>query len=139
MPHFDGMADVGDGVVPVIDLRKQVAASLGVLSATEKDQPPCILTLLEGAMAGILVDQALSIRNVPADRFEAVKDGTKLQISHVVPLNGRMLSVLTIDRLLPAARSQQPTNRILEGAGSFLFYGFKPKSTLKSDKADDMY
>ena len=23
--HFDGMADVGDGVIPVIDLRKQVA------------------------------------------------------------------------------------------------------------------
>lgn len=101
--HFDGMADVGDGVVPVIDLRKQVATSQGVLSTGEKDHPPCILTLLEGAMAGILVDQVLSIRNVPADRFEAVKDGTKLPISHVVPLDGRMVSVLTIDRLLPAA------------------------------------
>lgn len=101
--HFDGMADVGDGIIPVIDLRKQVASSEGIHSASVKDQPPCILTLLEGAMAGILVDQVLSIRNVPADRFEPVKDGTKLPISHVVPLDGRMVSVLTIDRLLPAA------------------------------------
>jgi len=96
--HFDGIADVGDGVIPVIDLRKQVASA-----GTPATNPPCILTMLEGAMAGILVDQVLSIRDVSADRFEAVKDGSKLPISHIVPLEGRMVSVLTIDRLLPAA------------------------------------
>jgi chemotaxis signal transduction protein len=96
--HFDGMADVGDGVIPVIDLRRQVQGT-----AENTNHPPCILTMLEGAMAGILVDQVLSIRDVPADRFEPVKDGSKLPISHVVPLEGRVVSVLTIDRLLPAA------------------------------------
>jgi purine-binding chemotaxis protein CheW len=101
--HFDGMADVGDGVVPVIDLRKQMGHRPPTSSGEASDQPPCILTLLEGAMAGILVDQVLSIRDIPADRFEPVKDGTKLPVSHVVPLDGRMVSVLTIDRLLPAA------------------------------------
>jgi chemotaxis signal transduction protein len=54
-------------------------------------------------MAGILVDQVLSISEVPAERFESVKDGSKLPISHVVPLEGRLISVLTIDRILPAA------------------------------------
>jgi chemotaxis signal transduction protein len=98
--HFDGMADVGDGVIPVIDLRKQVAR----LEPPVTDaQPPCLLTVLEGAMAGILVDQVLSISEVPADRFEPIKDGSKLPISHVVPLEGRLISVLTIDRILPAA------------------------------------
>ena len=97
--HFDGMADVGDGVIPVIDLRKQVQGG----EEERSSQPPCILAMLEGSMAGILVDQVLSIRDVPADRFEPVKDGSKLPISHVVPLDGRMVSVLTIDRLLPAA------------------------------------
>lgn len=96
--HFDGLADVGDGVIPIIDLRKQVPSE-GEGSQT----PPCILTLLEGAVAGILVDQVLSIRDISADRFEPVKDGSKLPISHVVPIDGRMVSVLTIDRLLPAA------------------------------------
>jgi hypothetical protein len=81
-------------------LRKQVAR----LEPPAADaQPPCLLTVLEGAMAGILVDQVLSISEVPADRFEPVKDGSKLPISHVVPLEGRLISVLTIDRILPAA------------------------------------
>ncbi len=97
---FDGMADVGDGVVPVIDLRKQVAGSNGVV---HDSQPPCILLKLEGAVAGLLVDQVLSVRDVPTDRFEPVKDAAKLPVSHVVPLDGRMVAVLTIDRLLPAA------------------------------------
>jgi chemotaxis signal transduction protein len=98
--HFDGMADVGDGVIPVIDLRKQVAR---LEPPSPEAQPPCLLTMLEGAMAGILVDQVLSISEVPAERFESVKDGSKLPISHVVPLEGRLISVLTIDRILPAA------------------------------------
>jgi purine-binding chemotaxis protein CheW len=98
--HFDGMADVGDGVIPVIDLRKQVAR---VAPPDEEAQPPCLLTMLEGAMAGILVDQVLSISAVTADRFEPVKDGSKLPISHVVAMDGRLISVLTIDRILPAA------------------------------------
>ncbi|MEI6872998.1 MAG: chemotaxis protein CheW, partial [Verrucomicrobiota bacterium] len=97
---FDGMADVGDGVVPVIDLRKQVAGSACIV---HDNQPPCILLKLEGAVAGLLVDQVLSVRDVPMDRFEPVKDAAKLPISHVVPLDGRMVAVLTIDRLLPAA------------------------------------
>jgi chemotaxis signal transduction protein len=98
--HFDGMADVGDGVVPVIDLRTQVARTA---PPSPDAQPPCLLTMLEGAMAGILVDQVLSISEVAADRFEPVKDGSKLPISHVVPLDGKLISVLTIDRILPAA------------------------------------
>jgi chemotaxis signal transduction protein len=98
--HFDGVADVGDGVVPVIDLRRQVPR----MEPPPADaQPPCLLTMLEGAIAGILVDQVLRISEVAADRFEPVKDGSKLPISHVVPLDGRLISVLTIDRLLPAA------------------------------------
>ena len=84
----------------MIDLRKQVERTEGEHPGAH---PPCILTVLEGAMAGILVDQVLSIRSVPADKFEPVKDGAKLPISHVVPLDGHMISVLTIDRLLPAA------------------------------------
>ncbi|NBV86616.1 MAG: hypothetical protein EBS01_10230 [Verrucomicrobia bacterium] len=98
--HFDGMADVGDGIVPVIDLRKQVARREKPAPETH---PPCLLTRLEGATVGILVDQVMSISEVPAERFEPVKDGSKLPISHVVPLEGRLISVLTIDRILPAA------------------------------------
>ncbi len=102
--HFDGMADVGDTVVPVIDLRlplrQQQAAALMAVDTTEK--PPCIMTTLEGALIGILVDQVLSILDIPPDRFEVVKDAARLPISHVVAFEERMISVLALDRLLPS-------------------------------------
>jgi chemotaxis signal transduction protein len=96
---FDGMADVGDGVVPVIDLRKQLERAP---QAALESLPPCILVNLDGAIAGLLVDQILNISDVPTEHFEPVKDAAKLPISQVVALNGRMVAVLTIDRLLPA-------------------------------------
>ena len=98
--YFDGMADVGDAVVPVIDLRRQQGAELQRFDTSET--PPCILTVLEGAMTGILVDQVLSIVDVPPEHFEAVRDATRLPISHVLTHEGRLISLLTIDRLLPS-------------------------------------
>jgi chemotaxis signal transduction protein len=97
--YFDGMADVGDAIVPVIDLRRQVGAALQPFDTTER--PPCILTILEGAMMGVLVDQVLSIIDVSRDRLEPVHEASRLPISHVVSFEGRMIALLTIDRLLP--------------------------------------
>jgi chemotaxis signal transduction protein len=97
--YFDGMADVGDAVVPVIDLRRQQGTELRPFDVSER--PPCILTMLEGAMTGILVDQVLSIVDVPPTRFEPVAEAAGLPISHVVNLEGKLLAVLTIERLLP--------------------------------------
>jgi chemotaxis signal transduction protein len=66
------------------------------------ERPPCILTWLEGAVAGILVDQVLTIQNIPMECFEPVSDSSKVPISHVVSFENPLISVLTIDRLLPA-------------------------------------
>jgi chemotaxis signal transduction protein len=97
--YFDGLADVGDAIVPVIDLRRQQGAALAPFDMSER--PPCILTLLEGAMTGILVDQVLSIVDIPSDRFEPVRDAARLPISHVVTYEHQLIALLTIDRLLP--------------------------------------
>jgi purine-binding chemotaxis protein CheW len=97
--YFDGMADVGDAVVPVIDLRRQQGAGLAPFDASER--PPCILTVLEGSMTGILVDQVLSIVDVPPERFEPVREASRLPISHVITFEGQLIALLTIDRLLP--------------------------------------
>lgn len=103
--HFDGMADVGDGVVPVIDLRKQVASRREGYDQSDDiaGTPPCLLTVLEGAMTGILVDQVLNIRALPADRFQPVADASKIPVSHVVHSDGQLIGILKIDRLFPAA------------------------------------
>lgn len=97
--YFDGMADVGDAIIPVIDLRRQQGAALRPFDTT--DRPPCILTLLEGAVTGILVDQVLSIIDILPERFEPVREASRLPISHVVAHEGQLIALLTIDRLLP--------------------------------------
>lgn len=101
LAYFDGMADVGDAIVPVIDLRRQQGESLQPFDTSTR--PPCILTVLEGAMTGLLVDQVLSIFDVAPERFESVRGAAKLPISHVVSHEGQLVAVLTLDRLLPAA------------------------------------
>ena len=99
--YFDGLADVGDAVIPVIDLRRQQGAALQPFDTIAT--PPCILAVLEGSTTGILVDQVLSIIDVPAERFEPVAKAARLPISHVLNVEGRLMSLLTIDRLLPRA------------------------------------
>jgi chemotaxis signal transduction protein len=93
------MADVGDAIVPVIDLRRQQGSALQPFDTSER--PPCVLTVLEGAMTGILVDQVLSIVDVPPERFEPVIEASRLPISHVLTFENQLISLLTIDRLLP--------------------------------------
>jgi chemotaxis signal transduction protein len=93
------MADVGDAIVPVVDLRRMHGPELQPFDVTSR--PPCILTVLEGAMMGILVDQVLRIVDVPPDRLEPVREASRLPISHVVNVDGRLIALLTIDRLLP--------------------------------------
>jgi chemotaxis signal transduction protein len=110
--YFDGMADVGDAIVPVIDLRRQQGAELRPFDTSER--PPCILTMLEGAMTGILVDQVLSIVDIPPSRFEPVREASRLPISHVVTLEGQLIAVLTIDRLLPSTTKTPAPSAELE-------------------------
>jgi chemotaxis signal transduction protein len=112
--YFDGMADVGDAIVPVIDLRRQQGTGLQPFDASER--PPCILTVLEGAMTGILVDQVLSIIDIPPERFEPVRDASRLPISHVVTFENQLIALLTIDRLLPRSAPTSERNGGRNGA-----------------------
>ncbi|MBK5255742.1 MAG: chemotaxis protein CheW [Vicinamibacteria bacterium] len=96
---FDALADVGDAVVPVIDLRRQIAPS--PTQPREDDQPPCVLTTIEGAISGLLVDQVLSIEDVTLERYETIEEAPVLPASHRAYVHGRSIPVLTLDRLLP--------------------------------------
>jgi chemotaxis signal transduction protein len=90
---FDGLADIGDRVVPVKDLRRVFASPL-------VDQPPCVLLQLEGALAGIAVDQVLRIEDVAESDVEPVIDAPQLPVHEVAHVRGRLMAVLTLDRLL---------------------------------------
>jgi purine-binding chemotaxis protein CheW len=96
---FDAVADVGDCVAPVIDLRRILA---GDGEAAANDLPaPCLLAVIGGGIAGIIVDQILHFENVPEGQVEPAVNAASLPVTHVLRLNGQLMSVLSLDRLLP--------------------------------------
>ena len=96
---FDAVADVGDGVVPVIDLRRILAAD-GEPPADDLPSP-CVLAVIGGGMAGIIVDQILQVENIPDGQVEPADESPLLPVSHLLRLNGQPISALSLDRLLP--------------------------------------
>jgi chemotaxis signal transduction protein len=92
---FHAMTDVGDAAVPVLDLRRHIA------DAGSAPTPPCTLVQIEGALAGLAVDQVLRIEDIPDSDVEDVATHPLLPISHVARSGDNLLSVLVIDRVLP--------------------------------------
>jgi chemotaxis signal transduction protein len=108
---FDGLADVGDLVVPVIDLRRVLSdgAPSRPTSASAPNTghppgppplPPCLLAMIEGSVAGIVVDQVLRIETVAEDQLSPAENALNLPISETLNLQGRLMSVISLDRLL---------------------------------------
>jgi chemotaxis signal transduction protein len=96
---FDGLADVGDAIVPVIDLRRVLAEETD--STASDAAPPCLLAMIEGGVAGIIVNQVLRIETVPESQISPAEDTPNLPVSHVLHLQDRLMCVVSLDRLLP--------------------------------------
>jgi purine-binding chemotaxis protein CheW len=92
---FHAMTDVGDATVPVLDLRRDITDAGSALT------PPCTLVQIEGALAGLAVDQVLRIEDIPDADVQDVATHPLLPISHVARSGSDLLSVLVIDRVLP--------------------------------------
>jgi chemotaxis signal transduction protein len=92
---FHGMADVGDTMVPVLDLRRAIE------HAGSDPNPPCTLVQIEGALAGLVVDQVLRIEDIPDNDVEDITMNPRLPVSHVARSGDQLLSVLVLDRVLP--------------------------------------
>jgi purine-binding chemotaxis protein CheW len=96
---FDGLADVGDAIVPVIDLRRILAADSDAPGSDAP--PPCLLAMIEGGVAGIIVNQVLRIETVPESQISPAEDTPNLPVTHVLHMQDRLMSVVSLDRLLP--------------------------------------
>jgi chemotaxis signal transduction protein len=99
---FDGLADIGDRVVPVKDLRE-------VFTSTRDQQPPCVLLQLEGALAGIAVDQVLRLEDVAESDVEPVSDAPQFPVHEVAHVRDHPMAVLTIGRLLSPMSDADPS------------------------------
>jgi len=96
---FHGLADVGDNVVPVIDLR-QILSGGGEPILLEPN-PPCLLAMVEGGTAGVIVHQVLPIETVPESHISPAEDAHNLPILQILHIQDRLMSVVSLDRLLP--------------------------------------
>jgi chemotaxis signal transduction protein len=102
---FHAMTDVGDATVPVLDLRRHIA------DAGTAATPPCTLVQIEGALAGLAVDQVLRIEDIPDSDVEDIATHPLLPVSHVARSGDNLLSVLVIDRVLPPIDDVMSTER----------------------------
>ena len=96
---FHGLVDVGDAVVPVIDLRRILAE--GTEPPVSDTPPPCLLTMMEGGLAGIIVTQVLRIETIPESQISPAEDAPNLPVTQILHVQGRLMSVISLDRLLP--------------------------------------
>jgi hypothetical protein len=102
---FHAMADVGDATVPLLDLRRRIP------QAGSAPAPPCTPVKIEGALAGLVVDQVLRIEDIPADDVEDITAHPLLPIFYVARSGDRLMSVLVIDRVLPPLESEKAEAR----------------------------
>ena len=98
-PFLEGLLPYGDGVVPVIDLRKRVGAPAPVGEDTR-----IIMVELEQGRVGVVVSGVREVLRVPAERVSAppalVRSLAAAYISGVVRLDQRTVVVLAAPKVL---------------------------------------
>lgn len=101
-----GVINLRGAVMPVLDLRQR----LGV-GPTEPSPRHVIVVVEHGSrMAGVLVDEVQETFQLPASLLQAPPEmgsgGEASFVDAIIPLEGRMLSRLVLDALLPVSPSQ---------------------------------
>lgn len=99
-PDFlEGIIRFGDGVVPVVDLRKRVN-----VDAPIRDETRIMILEWDEGKIGVVVDAVLEVLKVPADRVtppsKFVRGLAAEYVSGIVTLNGRTVVVLAAPTLL---------------------------------------
>jgi purine-binding chemotaxis protein CheW len=97
-----GVVNLRGTVLPIVDL----AARLG-LGATEPSARHAILVAeIADQLVGLLVDGVSEILSLPKDSLQATPhvgcQVTREFVRGLIPLDGRMLALLSLDRIVPA-------------------------------------
>ena len=98
-PFLEGLLPYGDGVVPVIDLRKRLGAP-----APLSDETRIIIVELEQGRVGVVVSAVREVLRVAAERVTAppalVRGLTAPYISGIVRLEQRTVIALAASKIL---------------------------------------
>ena len=102
-PRFvRGVINLRGAVLPIVDL----AARLGFADADPTARHVIIVTQIGAQMVGLLVDAVSDILTVTDDVIqptpEVASDTAKTFVRGLLAVDGRMISLIGLDRLLPA-------------------------------------
>lgn len=107
-PGFvEGVIDLRGSIVPVIDMRKR----FGLTPGPHDSETRILLAALRGRPAGLIVDEVSEVETIdPAHMGIDPSDSLGLDlhcVSRVVQAEGRLVSVLDLDRVLTAEEWRQ--------------------------------
>lgn len=93
---LSGVTQIGDEVMPVVDLRRRRGAEAG-------SQPPAqVVAHVGGGCCALAVDRTHRIINVPVDEIRPVEDASNDMLIAVGRAEDRLVSVLSVEHLLEA-------------------------------------
>jgi purine-binding chemotaxis protein CheW len=100
--YVHGVINLRGAVLPIVDL----AARLGLANAAPTDRSVIIVTQIGAQLVGLLVDAVSDILTVTEDMIQptpdVASDLVKTFVRGLLAIEGRMISLITLDRVLPA-------------------------------------
>lgn len=111
LPHAPafvrGVINLRGAVLPIVDL----ASRLGFSSGSPTDRHVIIVTQVGSHMIGLLVDAVSDILTLSSDVIQPTPDVasemSKAFVRGVVAVEGRMISLIALDEVLPATEARE--------------------------------
>ncbi|HVO40323.1 MAG TPA: chemotaxis protein CheW [Spirochaetia bacterium] len=102
-----GIINLRGDVIPIIDLRERFGLQAQELTTMTR----VIVVEVEGKPVGMVVDSASQVVRVPADQFDpppaAMGEGSRDLITAVGKLDGRLIIMIDVDRILSTEEISQ--------------------------------
>jgi purine-binding chemotaxis protein CheW len=100
--YVHGVINLRGAVLPIVDL----AARLGLANGAPSDRSVIIVTQIGAQLVGLLVDAVSDILTVTEDMIQptpdVASDLVKTFVRGLLAMEGRMISLISLDRVLPA-------------------------------------
>ncbi len=104
--YLEGVINLRGKIVSIIDLRKR----FGEASAQPSNRNRILVAEVNGKLLGLVVDSASEVLKIPRSQIEAppalVQEGRLNCVTGVGKLQGRLLILIDLAQLLPAAEPQ---------------------------------
>jgi purine-binding chemotaxis protein CheW len=103
--YMKGVINLRGAVLPIIDL----ASKLGLPSSAPSARSVIIVVQVDDRLVGLLVDAVFDILSVGQDMIQATPDiacdRTRSTVRGLISMDGRMISEIALERLLPEGES----------------------------------